>query len=108
MKPILDAQVDNRLGDSITYKIDGVPVELDSSSILPAFLTFIGDDGGFDGLSPLQSRWRLKIRKSLLPVRPAAKHVITAAKLDGPYRPGANVPADGGDYWLVDLQKAPA
>lgn len=104
----MDAQVDNGLGDSIEYRINGVVV----ADATVAFLLDYNDDGGGIGLSgtvqPMSHRWQLKIRKSLLPERPRLKHVITAPKLDGPYRPAANNPIDGGDYWIVDLQKAPA
>jgi hypothetical protein len=103
----MDAQVDDRLGDSITYEINGVPVV----GATTAFLLDYADDGGGMGLggtvAPLGHRWQLKIKKSLLPERPSLKHIVTAAKLDGPYRPAANNLIDGGDYWIVDLQKAP-
>lgn len=104
LKPMLDAQVDTRLGDSISYKIDNVVV----GTATTAFLELLADDGGsIAGIQPLVHRWRLKIRKSALPVRPSMKHIVEAAKLDGRYRPAANNPIDGGDYWIVDLQKAP-
>jgi hypothetical protein len=111
----MDAQVDNGLGDSITYWIGGVRVEPEPGVFtFPAFLIDYADDGGGVGLngtvSPLATRWQLKIRKDALPgnVRPSLAHKITAAKLDGPYRPAANNPIDGGDYWICDLQKVPA
>lgn len=109
LKPMLDATVDDVIGDSITYKINGAVVETAATAFL---IDQVDDGGGFGGvqgaIQPLAHRWQLKIRKDALPERPSLKHLITAPKLDGPYRPAANNPIDGGDYWIVDLQKAPA
>lgn len=107
LKPFMDAQVDDGLGDSIIYKIAGEIVETAPT----AFLIEISDDGAYfgeaGGIQAGEVRWRMKIRKLALPERPSMRHEVTAAKLDGRYRPAANNPIDGGDYWIVDLQKAP-
>lgn len=115
LKPFMDAQVDAGLGDSITYKINGVPVEqADAPGVttIPAFLIDLVDDGGGFGAGGTvqagQLRWQLKIKKDLLPERPSMKHRVTSPLLDGPYRPVGNNPTDGGAYWIADLQKAPA
>lgn len=112
IKPFMDAQVDDGLGDSITYRINGVPVKETpdaTSDTITAFLIDLSDDGGLlEPVQPLAHRWQLKIRKAVLPQRPSMKHIVTAAKLDGNYRPMSNNPIDGGAYWIVDLQKAPA
>lgn len=108
MKATMDAQVDKHLGDSIQYRRDGELIVHEGSDVLPAFIQNLSDEGGFDTLTPVMNRWRLKIRKSLLPSAPKQSDKITSAKLAGTYRPGADVPTDNGDYWLVDLQKAPA
>jgi len=110
LKPFMDAQVDDGLGDSITYKINGVPLErAPGDPTIPGFISDFADDGGlYESVQPLAHRWRLKVRKDLLPHRPSMKDIVENPKLDGPYRPGPDNSIDGGAYWIVDLQRAPA
>lgn len=109
IKPIMDAQVDDCLGDSITYKINGTPLErAPGDPTVPGFIIDYADDGSLvDVVQPLASRWRLKIRKDVLPARPSMTHVVQATKLDGSYRPVGNTLIDGGAYWICDLQRVP-
>lgn len=98
----MDARVDNDLGDSITYTIAGVP------TVLNGYLKRDADNGGIDGIQPLNSRWFAKIRRSLLPADgPKQAHTLESPKLDGRYRPGPTLVDDDPDYWVFDLQRAP-
>jgi hypothetical protein len=106
LRETMDAQVDRHLGDSITYHSAGVLVHDDlGNPTIPGFLVDLNDEGGFDGVQPLHCRWQLKISKRFVPTI-SMKDTITAAKLDGTYRPAANNPISGGAYWITDLQKA--
>lgn len=105
---MMDAQVDKHLGDSITYKINGVAVQDEAgNATVPAFLILQSDEGGWDGVKSLQRRWQMKIAKRYVSAI-SMKHTVQAAKLDGIYRPAANNPVSSGAYWVTDLQKAPA
>lgn len=110
LKDFMDAQVDNGLGDSIRYEINGAPVEgAPGVFTVPGFIFDFADDGsGFGAVESGRQRWRMKIRKTSIPERPSLKHVVKSPKLDGSYRPASNSLIDGGDYWIADLQKAPA
>jgi hypothetical protein len=107
----MDAQVDNHLGDSITYSINGVPVErAPGNPTVPAFLSFYGDDGGMtESINPQIQRWRLKINRKYLPAGgPSMRHLIESPKLGAiRYRPMAANAESDGEYWICDLQPAP-
>lgn len=110
LKPLLDAQVDNGLSDSITYKVDGVPIErAPGDPTIPGFLNFEADDGGLiEGITPQVMRWRLKVPAQYLPAGgPSMAHTIESPKLDGVYRPGPSNKSNDGTHWLCDLQRAP-
>ena len=107
---MMDAQVDNHLGDSITYNVNGVPVErAPGDPTIPAFLMLMSDDGGLtDQITPGLERWQLKVAKRFVPVRPSLRDSVEHAKLGSRMRVAANTAVDDGDYWLCELQKAPA
>lgn len=109
---MMDAQVDDVLGDSITYEIEGTPLErTDGDPTVPGFLGLFSDDGGLiEGITPQQQRWQLKIAVGWLPTGPSLKHIVKAARLGAGirYRPGPSVKTEDGRYWIIDLQKAPA
>lgn len=108
----MDAQVDEHLGDSITYKIDGVALErTEGDPTVPGFLGLFSDDGALiEGITPQQMRWQLKIAVTWLPpTGPSMRHVITAQRLGMVnHRPGPSTKTEDGRYWIIDLQRAPA
>jgi hypothetical protein len=108
---MMDAQVDNRLGDSIIYKVNGTPVErAPGDPTIPGFLILFGDDGGvIADVRPQIERWRLKVHKRFVPAGgPSMRHTVDSPKLDSiTHRPTASNADSDGDYWYVDLQKAP-
>lgn len=109
LKPAMDDRVDADLGDSITYLIAGVPVEsAPGVTTIPCFLLLQNDMGGMDAFNPHMQRWQCKIHKSYLPGRPSPRHRIRSPRLQGDYRPAADVEGEHGDYWLFDIQKAAA
>lgn len=110
---MMDAQVDEHLGDSITYKIDGVPLaRRDGDPTVPGFLGLFSDDGALiEGITPQQLRWQLKIAVTWLPANgPSMRHTVSAPGLGNNmvYRPGPSTKTEDGRYWIIDLQKAPA
>ncbi len=105
---MMDAQVDTGLGDSIIYSIGGQPVTDESgSTTIHGFLIDQNDDGGFDGIKPMQRRWQLKVAKRYVPQMKLSDRVESPL-LDGKYRPATNNPTSAGHYWIADLQKASA
>lgn len=98
----MDAQVDARLGDSISYRRPTDPQPVD----MKAFLIF-GEpgDGGWTGRDQAKGIVRMKISRALVP-DPSKHDRITSPLLDGTYRPLGGDPVVEGRYWLVDLQKA--
>ena len=103
----MDARVDNHLGDSISYSINGVPLEDEAGNpTVPGFLNLEADGLSMDGITSVPTRWTLKLAKQYLPAGPKMQHRVTAAKLDNLiYRPGAFVSSADGAYWLMDLQR---
>lgn len=95
----MDAQVDARLGDLVSYKRpeDPAPVQL------KAFILFDDPPEGWQQLDSAKGIVRLKIAKQLR--RPAMSDRITSPLLDGIYRPMSDRPRTAGRYWLADLQK---
>jgi hypothetical protein len=107
----MDAQVDSRLGDSITYIVDGAPLEsAPGVPTIPGYIILVNADGSFAGtlerFNPHQHRWKCKVHKRFLPGLPDIRHRIEHSKLDATYRPAADTLDDDGDYYLFDLQKA--
>jgi hypothetical protein len=96
----MDAQVDNRLGDSISYKR-----EEDADYLtVKAFLVFdAADSVGYAPRDPVRQIVRLKIAKSVR--TPKMSDRIRSPLLDGTYRPINGTPLTAGRYWLADLQK---
>lgn len=105
-KPMMDAQVDNGLGDSISYVPEGASEPLGDNGIIHGFISMWGDGGGADGIDPAAIRWFAKIKKTHLPHRPKRGDRLTAAKLGGtPYQPQASNHMDNGDYWIFDIAR---
>lgn len=101
MKPMMDAQVDNGLGNSISYTPEG-----EQARVVQGFIIMYGDPGGMDGIDPANIRWYAKIKKDLLPHRPRKGDRLTAAPLrNRPYQPQASQHDEGGDYWIFDIAK---
>lgn len=110
-KAQMDAQVDRHLGDTITYIVDGAPLESTPGVPgIPGFILLVNADGSFagtlQGFNPHEQRWKCKVHKRYLPDGPDIRHRIQNRKLTGTYRPAADTIDDDGDYFLFDLQKA--
>lgn len=106
----MDAQVDNVLGDSITYKVGGVAIESSPGvPTIPGFLGLFADDGGpIEGINPAVMRWQLKVAVSWLPAGgPSLSHTVESPKLGVVHRAGPWNKTEDGRYYIIDLQKAP-
>ena len=98
---LMDEEVDARLADTIPYDSGAGFVDI------PGYVIPFGEGLGLDGLDPsLGTRWRVKVRKSLVP-DPSRDHRLTHHKLGaGIWRPSGEDPEDQGRYWIFDIQKA--
>lgn len=98
----MDEDVDARLSDTINYSTDeGASYEEIAGYVLP-FAEGLGL-GPID--APLGSRYRVKIRKTLIP-EPHRTHRLRHRLLgDATYRPAGSDPDDQGRYWIFDVQK---
>ena len=104
----MDAQVDNLLGDSISYTANGTLLSrAEGDDTVPGFLGLFSDDGSIvDSITPQIQRWQLKIAVSWLPDSgPSARDTIEHAKLPAPMRPGPSNKTEDGRYWIIDLQR---
>ena len=101
---VMDEVVDERLGDTISYSLDGV-----TFTDLKGFVLPFGESIGLDGIDPtLGTRWRGKIRKTLV-AEPLGSHRLRHPKLGADtWRPAADDPENQGRYWLFDIQKVSA
>jgi hypothetical protein len=97
----MDAEVDARLGDTISYALDGVNFVDMPGFVLPAV-----EGIGLNELDPaLGHRWRVKISKALV-AEPLRTHRLSHPKLGvDTYRPAGDDPDDQGRYWIFDIQK---
>lgn len=107
----MDAQVDFHLGDSITYIVEGAPLEsAPGVPTIPGFINLVNADGSsagtLQGFNPHEHRWTCKVHKQFLPDGPDIRHRIQHSKLPGLQRPAADTIDDDGSYWLFDLQAA--
>ena len=98
----MDAQVENHLGNSISY----TDANGDEHQVT-GFLTFAGSADGIEGLDPIRRQWHAKISMAQLPAGPASMKRITSPLLPTVYRPAADTIDNDGHDWLFDLQKAP-
>lgn len=100
----LDDAVDERLADTISYSVDGATFADLPGYVLPATVGI-----GFGELDPgLGTRWRIKIRQSLIPL-PTRDHRLTHPMLGADvWRPAGEEPEEQGRYWIFDIQKAAA
>jgi len=100
----MDASVDARLADTISYSPNGGATYVDMLGYVLPFSQGLG----LDELDPtLGSRWRVKLAKALVPL-PARTHRLQHPKLGvgTTWRPAGNDPEDQGRYWIFDIQKA--
>lgn len=103
LEPTMDAQVENRLGDSISYSLAGAPPK-----IIRGFINIFTDEGAIEGGDPIKKRWYVEINRTLLPRPPSNADRITHPKLDGTYKPSTSTLSGGNtarDY-VFGLQKA--
>lgn len=101
---LMDAEVDDRLGDSIFYSFTGAHyVEL------KGFVIEVdqGDEYGGVALDPQVRRRRVKLSVAKLGGRkPQQSDRIKAEMLgEGVYRPSVGKVATAGRYWLFDVVK---
>jgi len=97
----LDAQVENHLGDSISYSRNG-----EAPVIIRGFVLSNSDDDNVGGTDPQKLRWRVQINKSRLPEPPTTRDRITHRRMPGIWKPtNGTIIADGRD-WFFDLQRA--
>jgi hypothetical protein len=98
---ILDATVDDKLGDRIEYAANGV-------NFVP-IAGFVKTANANLDLSPIDemtdSRPRVKIAKALVPY-PDPAHRLRHPRLgQGTFRPASTLPDDEGRYWIFDVER---
>lgn len=102
----MDAQVDEDLGDSISYRVraNQPPLErVAGSPTIPGFLILRNPE--LDLGRP--STWTCKVHRKWLPDEgPVRENRISHAKLPGVMRPATDTIDDDGDYYLFNLQMA--
>lgn len=96
----MDAQVENHLGDSISYKVAGSDPTA-PPTIMLGFLELIIDD-----VDAIKRQWQLQISRRYLPTGPKRGDVLTSPRLAGLYKPSQDTPTLDGDAWLFIIQKA--
>lgn len=96
----MDAQVENHLGDSISYRVAGSDPALPPVTML-GFLELTIDD-----TDAMRRRWELQISRRYLPTGPKRGDVFTSPRLDGPHKLSQDTPTLDGDAWLFNIQKA--
>lgn len=101
LEPIMDARVEDHLGDSISYSRNG-----EAPVIIRGFINLFTDDGAIEGADPIRRRWTVSINKAKLD-RPLATDRLTHPKL-GPltYKPSTGTITGEGRDWVFGLQKA--
>lgn len=97
----MDAEVDERLGDSLSYKRPADPAYVAKKG----FITFEEPPEGWGPLDSAKGRTYLKISKAQLPTEPSKADRITSPKLTGTWRPLNVQPSVGGRAWLAEIQK---
>ena len=100
---LMDDQVDETLGDTISYAANGV-----SFSDIKGFVLFFGEPPVLDGIDEIMgSRPRVKIARSKVPY-PDPSHRLRCAKRLGAhtFKPAGALPAEQGRYYIFDLEKA--
>ena len=106
LKPIMDAGVDSRLGDSIFYARSGAA--LPGSPNPFGFLTREHPNPALRGLEGGKARWYMKIARGqavLQGGQPSREDKVTALKLDMVlFRPAVDTMTSDGDYYIVELQ----
>lgn len=98
----MDAQVEIRLGDAISYtRAGGAP------TTIRGFINLDSDDGGIEGVDPMRRRWIVSINMSRLPDGPKPTDRLTHKKLRGVmFKPSTGtITNDGRDYFF-NIQKA--
>lgn len=101
----LSAEADVRLGDLLSYAIDGQ--NGGSYVAMKGRITAAEPASGWQQGDEIRGTWRLRIAKALVP-RPTIRDRIQCETILGAgrvYRPVSSNPIDDGRYWLVDLQK---
>lgn len=98
---LMDATVDDRLGDTIEYAANGV-----NFVDMKGYVQFTDAVSGLDATDEIfDSRPRVKIAKAVLPY-PDPAHRLKSTKLGAAtYRPGGSVPQEQGRYWLFDVER---
>lgn len=98
---LLDAKVDEYLGDDIDYAANGV-----TFAPIKGFVLLNMASLGLESIDEIVgSRNRVKIAKAVLP-RPERTHRLRHPRLgSGTFRPAGTVPEEQGRYWLFDVEK---
>lgn len=97
----MDAEVDARLGDTISYAANGVTF-VDVSG----FVLFTDVPLGLDASDEIfDARPRVKLAKAVVPY-PDPQHRLRSTKLgEATYRPAGSLPQEQGRYWLFDVER---
>jgi hypothetical protein len=98
----VDAIVDDRVGDRISYSIGGAP-----ATMLPGFVITVNAPRNLEDFDEiLGTAKRVKIAKRLVP-KPNLEVRVEHPKLGaGKFRPIGDEPDEDDRYWLFDVQKA--
>ncbi|HEX9946411.1 MAG TPA: hypothetical protein VGA98_02625 [Allosphingosinicella sp.] len=101
---IMDAAVDSRLADRISYSQAGGPFAMVRGYVIDV-TEALTDDESFD--EELGERKRVKVAKALVPVVSMAGDRLRHPRLGpGTFRPVGSHPSDQGRYWIFDVQQA--
>jgi len=98
----MDAIVDEKLGDDVEWSSDGIQFTPAKAFVVPQVEVL-----GLEAIdSPLGSRYRLKIAKSIIP-EILDNYRFRASKLGaGMFKNASDTPDEDDRYWIFDLQKA--
>jgi hypothetical protein len=98
----MDEDVDAHLSDTISYSTD----EGATFNDIAGFVLPFAEGLALGPIDPsLGSRYRVKVRKSLV-AAPDRTHRLRQPKLGaGTFRPSGDDPDEQGRYWIFDIQK---
>jgi len=98
----VDRRAESELGDTILYRVNGGA----SVEVIGFIRNYGEDEQGYASLQPGHIRWRGKIAKALLATKPTNDDTLSAAILEGEWRPSSDTISQDGRYWVFDMERA--
>lgn len=96
----MDALVDDKLGDALSYSQGGAP----AATVMGFVLDYDAVDG-VPSLDTLGKRMRIKVNKTLVPVISRNDRIAHWKLGASTWRPEVDKIETQGRYWLFDIQK---